>query len=48
MEVTLFGFLVGLCFAVGAWFIFLWAIKDGQFRDVEKPAHDMLENDKRE
>lgn len=34
-------FFVGL----GAWLIFLWAIKKGEYDDVEGPKYRMLDDD---
>ena len=28
----------------GCWLIFIWAVKKGQFEDVEKPKHRMLDD----
>ncbi|HAS54342.1 MAG: cytochrome oxidase maturation protein, cbb3-type [Nitrospirae bacterium GWC2_57_13] len=39
--------LIILMFAFGlaGWFIFLWAVKSGQFDDVERPKHRMMDED---
>ncbi len=39
--------LIILMFAVGlaAWFIFLWATRTGQFDDIERPKHRMMDED---
>jgi len=39
--------LIILMFFVGlaGWFIFLWAIKSGQFDDIERPKHRMMDDD---
>ncbi|NTW58301.1 MAG: cbb3-type cytochrome oxidase assembly protein CcoS [Nitrospirae bacterium] len=34
-------FLLGLA----AWLIFLWAAKSGQFDDIERPKHRMMDDD---
>ncbi len=31
-----------------AWLLFLWAVKSGQFDDVERPKHRMMDDDDRE
>lgn len=35
MDVTLYLFVMALMMGLAAWCIFLWAIRSGQFRDVE-------------
>ena len=39
--------LVFLMFCVGlaGWFLFLWAVKSGQFDDIEGPKHRMMDDD---
>ena len=39
--------LIILMFFVGlaGWFIFLWAVKSGQFDDIERPKHRMMDDD---
>lgn len=39
--------LIVLMFAIGlaGWFIFLWAAKTGQFEDIERPKHRMMDDD---
>ncbi|ODS31671.1 MAG: Cytochrome oxidase maturation protein cbb3-type [Candidatus Scalindua rubra] len=32
---------------VGTWFFFVWAIRSGQFHDIEEPKYKMLENEER-
>ncbi len=40
-------FLILLALAVGtaAWLLFLWAVKSGQFEDVEGPKYRILDDD---
>ena len=33
------------CLGAGCWLIFIWAVKKGEFDDVEKPKHRMLDDD---
>ena len=33
-------FLGGCC-----WLVFLWAVKKGEFEDIERPKHRMLDDD---
>ncbi|HUI44646.1 MAG TPA: cbb3-type cytochrome oxidase assembly protein CcoS [Nitrospirota bacterium] len=37
--------LISLSFGLAAWFLFLWAVKSGQFDDVERPKYRMLDDD---
>ena len=34
-----------LCIGIAAWLIFLWAAKTGQFDDIERPKHRMMDDD---
>jgi cbb3-type cytochrome oxidase maturation protein len=36
MDITFYLFFVALLVSFAAWCIFLWAIRTGQFRDVEQ------------
>ncbi len=29
----------------GAWLLFLWAVRSGQFDDVERPKHRMMDDE---
>jgi cbb3-type cytochrome oxidase maturation protein len=40
--------LLCLVLGLGAWLVFLWAIRTGQFKDPERTAQQMLELDERE
>ncbi|NOZ24598.1 MAG: cbb3-type cytochrome oxidase assembly protein CcoS [Nitrospirae bacterium] len=33
------------CLSAAAWFVFLWAVGNGQFEDPEGPKYRMLEDD---
>ncbi len=37
--------LLSLCVGTGAWLFFIWAVKRGDFDDVEGPKYRMLEDD---
>jgi len=37
--------LISLCLGLAAWLLFLWAVKSGQFDDVERPKYRMLDDD---
>jgi cbb3-type cytochrome oxidase maturation protein len=45
MSSMLILILVSLCAGLAAWFLFLWAVKSGQFDDVERPKYRMLDDD---
>ncbi len=34
-----------ICAGVGAWLFFLWAVKSGQYDDVEGPKYRMFDDD---
>ena len=34
-----------VCIGLAGWLIFLWAVKSGQFDDVERPKYRMLDDD---
>ncbi len=34
-----------VCVGIAGWLIFLWAVKSGQFDDVEGPKYRMLDDD---
>lgn len=40
-------FLIILCIflGLGAWFLFLWAVKSGQYEDPERPKYRMLDDE---
>jgi cbb3-type cytochrome oxidase maturation protein len=33
---------------IGAWLLFLWAVKSGQYDDPERPKHRMLDDEDEE
>jgi cbb3-type cytochrome oxidase maturation protein len=35
-----------LCVGIAAWLLFLWAVKSGQYDDVEGPKYRMMDEDK--
>ncbi|HTN51962.1 MAG TPA: cbb3-type cytochrome oxidase assembly protein CcoS [Anaeromyxobacter sp.] len=41
------GFLIllSLALGLGAWLLFLWSVKSGQYEDPEGPKYRMLEDD---
>lgn len=41
-------FLLILSFFIGlaCWILFVWGVKKGEFDDIERPKHRMLDDDK--
>ncbi|MEW6602025.1 MAG: cbb3-type cytochrome oxidase assembly protein CcoS [Nitrospirota bacterium] len=39
--------VIALCMGVAAWLIFLWAVKSGQYDDMEGPKYRMLDDDEK-
>jgi len=37
--------LLTLCAGFAGWIFFLWAVKTGQYDDIERPKYRMLEDD---
>ena len=37
--------VISLLLGLGAWLFFLWSVKSGQYDDVERPKHRMLDDD---
>jgi len=44
MSILLLIFL-SFCIGTGVWLFFLYAVKTGEFDDIEGPKHRMLEED---
>jgi len=42
MDITLYLFFMALLIGLAAWCIFLWAIRTGQFRDVEETKYQIV------
>jgi cbb3-type cytochrome oxidase maturation protein len=45
MSTTFYLIGIGLFFGIAAWFLFIWAVKSGQFDDPEAPKYRMLDDD---
>lgn len=45
MESTFYLITIGMVFGLSAWFLFLWAVRSGQFDDTEAPKYRMLDDD---
>jgi cbb3-type cytochrome oxidase maturation protein len=37
-----------LCIGIAGWLLFIWAVKSGQYDDVEGPKYRMLDDDDQE
>lgn len=37
--------LLSLFLGTGVWLVFVWAVKSGEFDDMEGPKHRMLDDD---
>lgn len=37
--------ILSLCIGTGAWLFFIWAVKRGDFDDVEGPKYRMLDDE---
>ena len=37
--------ILSLCVGFGAWLVFIWAVKKGEFDDAEGPKYRMLDDD---
>lgn len=44
-DVTILLIFFSLALGAGAWLVFIWAVKKGEFNDIEKPKHKMLDDD---
>lgn len=45
LKSTLILIILSLFLGTGVWLVFIWAVKKGEFDDVEGPKHRMLEDD---
>jgi cbb3-type cytochrome oxidase maturation protein len=48
LDLSWFLFLVCLAMGLGAWMLFVWSVRSGQFKDTEETAQRMLEMDARD
>ncbi|UFS71118.1 cbb3-type cytochrome oxidase assembly protein CcoS [Geomonas sp. RF6] len=44
-ESLLLLMLLSLLLGSACWLVFLWAVKKGEFDDIERPKHRMLDDD---
>ncbi len=45
MWTIFFLIFLAVLLGLGAWFLFLWAVKSGQFEDPERPKYRMLDDE---
>ena len=48
MDVTFYLFFIAFLVSLSAWCIFLWAVRTGQFRDVEETKYQIWPKESRE
>jgi cbb3-type cytochrome oxidase maturation protein len=48
MESVFLLIFLMLCAGLAGWLFFLWAVKTGQYDDVERPKYRMLEDEEDE
>lgn len=44
-QSTVILIVLSLLLGTGAWLVFLWAVRKGEFDDMEGPKHRMLRDD---
>jgi cbb3-type cytochrome oxidase maturation protein len=45
MDITFYMFFSAFLMSMSAWCVFLWAVRTGQFRDVEESKFQIFPND---
>jgi cbb3-type cytochrome oxidase maturation protein len=45
LSSTVILILLSLFLGTGVWLVFVWAVKKGEFDDIEGPKHRMLDDD---
>jgi len=45
VDVTFYLFFTAFLMSMSAWCVFLWAVRTGQFRDVEETKYQIWPND---
>lgn len=45
MSSTILLIFLSFCIGTGVWLFFLYAVKKGEFDDIEGPKHRMLDDD---
>ncbi len=47
MWTLTFLIILSIALGLGAWLFFLWSVKSGQYDDIERPKHRMLDDDEK-
>lgn len=45
LKSTLILIILSLCVGLGVWLVFVWAVKRGEFDDVEGPKYRILDDE---
>lgn len=45
LQSTIILIVLSLCIGLGVWLVFIWAVRRGEFDDVEGPKYRMLDED---
>ncbi|MDT8440333.1 MAG: cbb3-type cytochrome oxidase assembly protein CcoS [Desulfuromonadales bacterium] len=45
LQSTIILIILSLCVGLGVWLVFLWAVRRGEFDDLEGPKYRMLDDD---
>ena len=45
MWTVSFLIILSVTLGLGAWLFFLWSVKSGQYDDIERPKHRMMDDD---
>lgn len=45
LQSTIILIILSLCIGLGVWLVFIWAVRRGEFDDVEGPKYRMLDED---
>ena len=45
LQSTIILIILSLCIGIGIWLVFIWAVKKGEFDDIERPKYRMLDDD---
>jgi len=45
LKSTIILIILSLCIGAAAWLVFLWAVRRGEFDDMEGPKYRMLDED---
>ena len=48
MDITFYLFFIAFLVSLSAWCVFLWAVRTGQFRDIEETKYQIWPKESRE